>query len=211
MKQRGASKSSRKLIEYFHYRNLHEMILYLVNKLKAVTLGLLGLLSKIICCFKRRRRNSDQDIPVNIHQSSSSRFINDVAAATNWDDDDWDSCEIVIDKQNSEPRTTSDHIAAYRQQLVTTVRQNSVPEASDEPDIDLFEGMAPDITKQRKVFIGQDSPGRDVGSRLTVINTDPITSLGAELENWEDNTNTGWDDQENDLTETLRSHKRGGR
>ena len=136
--------------------------------------------------------------------------MNDVAAATNWDDDDWDNCEIVIDK----PRTTSDHIAAYREQMAA-VRQNSVPEPEHtEPEIDLFEGMVPDIKKQRKVFVGQDSPRqREMGSRLSVRNIDPIHSMSAELENWDDTAAaaTGWDCDQEELNQALRSHKKGYR
>ena len=186
------------------------MLLCIINKIKSLLLGTLNLISNILCCWKRRRRFSDSDIPVSVANNKASKYVNEVAAATNWDDD-WDNCEIVIDR----PRTTSDHIAAYREQMVA-VRQNSVPETevSTEPEVDLFEGMVPDIKKQRKVFVGQDSPRqREVGSRLSVRNIDPIHSMSAELENWDDNVdvNAGWDCDQEELNQALRSHKRGYR
>ena len=80
------------------------MLLCLTQKLKSLLLGTLNLISNILCCWKRRRRNSDSVIPVSV-VNSASKLVNDVAGATNWDDDDWDSCEIVIDKhRHSEPR-----------------------------------------------------------------------------------------------------------
>ena len=188
------------------------MLLCLVNKLKALILGTLNLISKILCCLKRKRRNSS-DIPVSVNvANTASKFVSEVAAATNWDDDDWDNCEIVIDKQNSEPRTTSDHIAAYREQMAS-IRQHSVSETEDivqEPD--LFADMVPDIRKQKKVFVGKDSPRqRDLGSRLSAQNVDPIITRGAELEDWEDSANTGWDYDDDDMNEALKSHRRAKR
>ena len=103
------------------------MLQCILSKIKSLLLSALHLVSRLFCCLRRRRRSSDPVIPVSVASSVSreaSRLVNEVAGATNWDDDDWDNCEVVIDK----PRTTSDHIAAYRQ-TVTAVRQPSVPEA----------------------------------------------------------------------------------
>ena len=101
------------------------MLYSIVCKLKHILLAIGGIFSKIFCCFRRRRRNSDSIIPVNVTKTASN-FINEVAGGTNWDDDDWDNCEIVIDKHQPQPRTTSDHIAMYRQQVA--VRQTSAQE-----------------------------------------------------------------------------------
>ena len=188
------------------------MLLCLVNKLKSLILGTLNLISKILCCWRRKRRNSS-DIPVSVNvANTASKFASDVAAATNWDDDDWDNCEIVIDKQNSEPKTTSDHIAAYREQMAS-IRQHSVSETEEEiQEPDLFADMIPDIKKQKKVFVGKDSPRhRDFGSRLSAQNIDPLITRGAELENWEDSANTGWEYDDDDMNEALKSHRRGKR
>ena len=84
------------------------MLQCLVSKLKSLLLGSLHLVSRLLCCLRRRRRSSDPVIPVSVDTSVSStaaRLVNEAAGATNWDNDDWDNCEVVIDK----PRTTSDH------------------------------------------------------------------------------------------------------
>ena len=84
------------------------MLQCIVSKIKSLLLGTLNLVSRLLCCLRRRRRSSDPVIPVSLGSASSvtssaSRLVNEVAGATNWDDDDWDNCEIVIDKK---PRTT---------------------------------------------------------------------------------------------------------
>ena len=187
------------------------MLQCIVGKIKSLLLGTLNLVSRLLCCLRRRRRSSDPVIPVSLGSASSvtnaaSRLVNEVAGATNWDDDDWDNCEIVIDKK---PRTTSDHIAAYRQQ-VSAVRQISVPDQEPEPD--LFADMAPDIKRQRKIFIGKDSPrSQKSSSRLTAENVDPLITMGSELENWDEDGNRGWECDDEEMHEALRSHRKAKR
>ena len=188
------------------------MLYYIICKLKHLLLAIGSIFSRICWCFRRRRRNSDSIIPVNVAKTASN-FINDVAAGTNWDDDDWDSCEIVIDK----PRTTQDHIAAYRQQVA--VRQISAEAAETaEPVVDLFADMVPDIKKQRKVFVGQERKEDSGGgrSRLAVADAESVPILvpgGSELANWEDESveQQGWDCEEEQLSDALRSHRRAKR
>ena len=182
------------------------MIAYLLNKIKSVILGALNLISKILCCIKKRRRSSDLGIPVN-NPNATSKFSNEVGGETNWDD--WDSCEVVIDKSNipEAPKTTSDHIAAYRQH-VAVARQNSVTE-EEKPEEDLFSDMAPEIKKQKKVFVGKESPSQRQ-SRLSAQNVDPIITMGAELGNWGDQ-NTGWEAEDEDLIDVLKEQKKAKR
>ena len=190
--------------------SLKDMLYYIICRLKHLLLAVGSIFSKIFCCFRRRRRNSDSIIPVNVAKTASN-FINDVAGGTNWDYDDWDNCEIVIDK----PKTTQDHIAAYRHQVA--VRQNSagLPEAT-EPEVDLFAGMVPDIKKQRKVFVGQEGrEDRGGQRRLSVASAEaaPLVSMGSELANWEEEESLnqqGWDCEE-ELSDALRSHRRAKR
>ena len=186
------------------------MLLCILSKIKSLLLSALHLVSRLFCCFRRRRRSSDTVIPVSVSSSvtrEASRLVNEVAGATNWDDDDWDNCEVVIDK----PRTTSDHIAAYREQM-TAVRQTSVTEEVTEPEPDLFADMAPDIKRQRRIFVGKDSPSQRQSSRLTAENIDPLITMGSELENWdEDGGSRGWECDTEEMTEALRSHRKGKR
>ena len=198
-----------KLVLNFRRRISHThaiMLQCILSKIKSLLLGTLSLISRLLCCLKRRRRNSDPVIPVSLN--SASRLVNEVAGATNWDDDDWDNCEVVIDKK---PRTTSDHIAAYREQM-TAVRQTSVTEEVPEPEPDLFADMAPDIKRQRRIFVGKDSPSQRQSSRLTAENIDPLITMGSELENWdEEGASRGWECDTEEMTEALRSHRKGKR
>ena len=138
-----------------------------------------------------------------LHRSdSSSKLIND-EGGTNWEDDDWDSCEVVVDKPNI-PQTTSDHIAAYRQH-VEVARQASVTEEKEmEPD--LFSDMAPSIKKQKKIFVGKKNPSQRE-NRLSAQNTDPINTMGAELGNWGDEI-TGWEPEDEDIIDVMKEQKR---
>ena len=72
------------------------------------------------------------------------------------------------------PRTTSDHIAAYRQQIAA-VRQNSVPEEDQQPAVDLFADMVPDIKRQRKVFLALPSNRGEERITMEVTNTHTLT------------------------------------
>ena len=135
--------------------------------------------------------------------NSSSNFTNDVAEGSKWEDDDWDSCEVVVDKPNI-PQTTSDHIAAYRQH-VAVARQASVTEEKEQEQ-DLFSDMTPSIKKQKKIFVGKESPSQR-NSRLTAQNIDPINTMGAELGNWGDQ-NTGWEPEDEDIIDVMKEQKR---
>merc|ERR1712059_25519 len=108
------------------------------------------------------RRGSDAGIPVNISSSAScpNQFMNEVAGGTNWEEDDWEACEVVIDRGDPAeggrnnvqiPRSTTDHIAAYRQ------AQHVARQKSEEKEVesDLFSDMVPKIKKQKKIFVGQ--------------------------------------------------------
>ena len=151
--------------------------------------------------MKKRRLSSDSGIPLHMDNGADkSKSFTDEP----WDDDDWDSCEVVVDKPNV-PQTTNDHIAAYRQH-VAVARQASVSEEKElEPD--LFSDMAPQIKKQKKVFVGKESPNQRQ-SRLSAQNTDPIITMGAELGNWGDQ-NTGWDPEDEDIIDVMKGQRKG--
>ena len=178
------------------------MIAFLLNKFKSIVLGILDLLNKIICCKKKQRHHSG--IP--LHKNNSTLNSSDDVGGTNWDDDGWDSCEVVVDKSNvpAAPQTTSDHIAAYRQH-VSVARQKSLSEEKEE-EPDLFSDMAPQIKKQQKIYVGKDSPNQRK-NRLVAQNIDPIITMGAELGNWGDE-NTGWEAEDEDIIDVMKEHKR---
>ena len=110
---------------------------------------------------------------------------------------------IDNNKASSAIKTTSDHIAEYRQH-VAVARQRSLSEKEEE--IDLFSDMEPKINKQKKLFIGPKSQAiRE--NRLSAQTTDPILSLGSELENW-DEKNAGWEAEDEDMIDVMKEHKR---
>ena len=179
---------------------ISDMIAFLLNKFKAILLGALDLLSRILCCRKKLRHHSG--IP--LHGANSSLSItNDVAGGSNWEDDDWDSCEVVVDKPNI-PQTTSDHIAAYRQHVAVARQASATEEKEIEPD--LFSDMAPSIKKQKKIFVGKENLSQRE-SRLSAQNTDPINIMGAELGNWGDEI-TGWEPEDVDIIDVMKEQKR---
>merc|ERR1719400_269905 len=101
------------------------MLACIINKLKSIILAALNLLSKVLCCMKRRRRSSDAGIPVKTGSTSCDTLMNSVAEGAHWGEDDWEACEVVIDRGDptrspSPPRTTTDHISAYRQHMILT-------------------------------------------------------------------------------------------
>jgi len=196
------------------------MLACIINKLKSIILATLNLLSKILCCMKRRRRSSDAGIPVKAGSTSCDTLMNSMAEGAHWGEDDWEACEVVIDRGDptrspSPPRTTTDHISAYRQHMILA-KQKSLEEAKEREEAaeqDLFSDMAPTIKRQKKIFIGERNGGGEQGSRLRAVEHDPLMSAGAELGTWEDgSSNTaGWQPEDDDLGEVLREQKRSRR
>lgn len=197
------------------------MLACIVNKLKSIILASLNLLSKIICCIKRRRRSSDAGIPLKAGSASCDTLMNSVAEGAHWGEDDWEACEVVIDRGDptrspSPPRTTTDHISAYRQHMILAKQKSEeAKEREDATEQDLFSDMAPTIKRQKKVFVGERrGNGAEQGSRLRAVEQDPLMSAGAELGTWEDGGSSnaaGWQPEDDDLGEVLREQKRSRR
>ncbi|CAH1154895.1 unnamed protein product [Phaedon cochleariae] len=176
------------------------MILTIVfNKLKSFIIILLNVFGKALCCFRKRRRNSCDSIPLT-HVISNEPKIE----LQNWND--WGDGSV-----NQEPKTVQDHIEVYRQQkalLTQQVEDTHNPEES----ANFFEDMMPHITKQTKVLIGNDQGNIDNGtSRLNFIDDCADTILTAELREWEDSS--GWENEHLDhLAQTaLREKKKQDR
>jgi len=192
------------------------MLACILGKIKALLLGSLHLLTRILCCVKKRRRSSDAGIPISTagQPNSCDNLLNSVAEGGNWGEDDWEACEVVIDRGDptrppSPPRTTTDHISAYRQHMAVS-RQKSEEQVVEEQD--LFSDMAPTIKRQQKVFVGSREQRPEPGSRLQAVEQDPLLGLGAELGSWEEGGGVqGWEAEDADLGEALRQQKRGKR
>jgi len=155
--------------------------------------------------------------------TSCDTLMNSMAEGAHWGEDDWEACEVVIDRGDptrspSPPRTTTDHISAYRQHMILAKQKSE--EAKEREDAaaeqDLFSDMAPTIKRQKKIFVGEQrggSGGAEQGSRLRAVEQDPLMCAGAELGSWEDGTSNtaGWQPEDDDLGEVLREQKRSRR
>merc|ERR1719180_370910 len=109
-----------------------------------------------------------------------------MAEGAHWGEDDWEACEVVIDRgdptrSTSPPRTTTDHISAYGQHMILA-KQKSLEEAKEreegKAEQDLFSDMAPTIKRQKKVFVGERGGAAEQGSRLRAVEHDPLVFVG---------------------------------
>lgn len=117
------------------------MILNLIfNKLKSLILLFVNLFRRALCCFRRRKMSCDA-VPLT-HVISSSDTDERIRDGQNWGD--WED--------SSEPKTVQDHIEMYRKRKAQIITGPQEP-PSIESQLNFFEDMAPNITKQTKVFL----------------------------------------------------------
>ncbi|XP_078049929.1 uncharacterized protein LOC144476684 [Augochlora pura] len=173
---------------------------FIVNRLKALVVLLLGIFRRAMCCLRRRRRSSCDSIPLSAVGVVPST-TNNTAESEQWDQ--WEENPVVV-VPDKPVNTIQAKIEQYRQQAS---KPTDVPE---EQQTNFFEDMTPRITRQTKILV-KDKKSETVSwnsSKFAVINN-PI--LSNELEEWEDNI-VGWEEETSkefgDATKTLREQKR---
>lgn len=120
------------------------IVLVLVSKVRSLVLFFVGLFRRALCCFRRKRRLSQDDEPlVYVGVGSQSHGLN--AGADDMSEWEWTDGEV-----KKAPSSVQEHIELYRQQQALAARK-----VEGEVDVkDLFEDMTPRITRQTKVLIG---------------------------------------------------------
>uniref|UniRef100_A0A7G3AYZ9 Putative receptor-binding cancer antigen n=1 Tax=Lutzomyia longipalpis TaxID=7200 RepID=A0A7G3AYZ9_LUTLO len=171
------------------------MISCVFVKLKGLFLGILSLFRRALC-FSRRRGQSPETADevlqavsvVTTHRGSRTKSEHPERDWNTWDDS---------------PRTVEEHIEVYRQRLARTEQKNEMRE----PDIDFFGDMEPKVVKQTKVLIRTDNEPEKKFSRLTAT-TDATIPYAAELEDWLDESKSGWEEVNEDASKLIREKRR---
>lgn len=164
-------------------------ISFMVNRLKALFLLVLGVIKRALCCFRRRRRASGDPIPLTAVGVVPNNVISiegsDLQSWNSWDD----SPDSVITERSQS--TIQQQIDLYRQQSTRRASE------SEEPQPDFFEDMAPHITKQTKIILkpkDMEAPAwNDPVSSCLTLAMDPVSFTSPDLGTWEDTP--GWEDQ----------------
>lgn len=172
---------------------------FIVNRLKALVVLLLGVFRRAMCCLRRRRRSSCDSIP--LAAVGVVPNANNTVESEQWDQ--WEENPVVV-VPDKPVNAIQAKIEQYRQQAS---KPADVPE---EQHTNFFEDMTPRITRQTKILV-KDKASENASwnsSKFAVI-TDPIPSN--ELQEWEDNT-VGWEEETSkefgDAAKTLRELKR---
>ncbi|KAF7271527.1 hypothetical protein GWI33_015601 [Rhynchophorus ferrugineus] len=163
------------------------MILSLLfAKLKGLFLFIINLFRRALCCIRKRKRNCSESAVPLTQVVSSVELPNDIQDWADWGND------ALIDKK---PKTVQDYIALYRQQ--TFKPHNNEVEENVEEQLNFFEDMTPQITKQTKVLIrnkNDEGSSKILNNRLNAIDDSVNVIPSAELGEW--NENSGWDGEQ---------------
>ncbi|XP_031841659.1 uncharacterized protein LOC116430977 [Nomia melanderi] len=173
---------------------------FLVNRLKALIVLLLGIFRRAMCCLRRRRRSSCDSIPLSA-VGVVPNTTNNTTESEQWDQ--WEENPVVV-VPDKPVNTIQAKIEQYRQQA------SQSPESTEEPHANFFEDMTPKITRQIKILVKDKiSENTSWNSSKFAVNSNPVPSN--ELGEWEDNT-VGWEEETSkefgDPTKTLREQKR---
>ncbi|XP_076162640.1 uncharacterized protein LOC143144272 [Ptiloglossa arizonensis] len=173
---------------------------FLVNRLKALVVLLLGIFRRAMCCLRRRRRSSCDSIPLSA-VGVVPNTLNNTTESEQWDQ--WEENPVVV-VPDRPVNTIQAKIDQYRQQASKT------SELTEEPQPNFFEDMTPKITMQTKILIKDKAlENASRNSLKFAIANDPI--LSNELGEWEENA-VGWEEETSkefgDTTKTLREQKR---
>lgn len=175
---------------------------FLVNRLKALVLLLLGVFRRAMCCLRRRRRSSCDSIPLSAVGVIPNASNNSNTELEKWDR--WEENPVVV-VPDRPVNVVQSKIKQYRQQMI-----KSTEPPDDEQQPNFFEDMTPRITRQTKILI-KDKRAENASrnsTKFAVVN-DPVPTN--ELKEWEDNT-ASWEEETSEefgnLTKALRDQKR---
>ncbi|XP_063227483.1 receptor-binding cancer antigen expressed on SiSo cells [Bacillus rossius redtenbacheri] len=166
---------------------------FVINRLKAMFMFLFGIIKTALCCFRRRRKQSFDAIPLTtvgvVPNSATANGDSSGAELHSWNS--WgDNPAAVVSQKDP----IQQQIEQYRQQAA---RSNSTGNDEEAVQPNFFEDMTPQITKQTKILLRTNDAkpagwGETVSSRLTLA-VDPVLCSSPDLGTWEDSP--GWEDQ----------------
>lgn len=136
----------------------------IINKFKTLILFVISLFRKALCCIRPRRRLSRDSVPLTHvgivpNQEYGMNSINEFQEWSEWDNS-------VDNFGDPKTRTIQQQIEIYRKQAVAARQMQN--EQGDDQQEDLFGDMAPQITKQKKVFVSVDSPNNGNSARFNM-------------------------------------------
>uniref|UniRef100_A0A1L8DJ60 Putative receptor-binding cancer antigen n=1 Tax=Nyssomyia neivai TaxID=330878 RepID=A0A1L8DJ60_9DIPT len=172
------------------------MISCLFVKLKGLFLWILSLFRRALC-FSRRRGQSPDPSDEGLQAVSVVATNRNSRSKSEHPERDWNTWD-------DSPRTVEEHIEVYRQKLSRTEQNNEMRQ----PDIDFFGDMEPKVMRQTKVLIRTDNEPEKNFSRLTAT-TDATIPYAAELEDWMDESKSGWEEVNEDASKLIREKRKG--
>nr|CAI5863866.1 unnamed protein product [Callosobruchus analis] len=173
------------------------IISVVVNKIKYLIVLIVNLFRRALCCFKRRRRDSNSDCVPLTHVVSGR----DEESFQNWE---WEE-----NLAHQEPKTVQDHIELYRKKKTQAVLSKESNELEEQ--LNFFEDMTPNITKQMKVVLNTDQhheANQNSGNRLNFDENSVNAIITEELREWDESS--GWENEllDHDAQKALREKKR---
>ncbi|GLG95634.1 hypothetical protein R5R35_005016 [Gryllus longicercus] len=170
-------------------------VTFVLNRLKALFFIVVDIFKRALCCFRRRRRNSGEPVPltdVGIIPNKETHGLQEISSGDLQSWNSWDTTPSCVVTEHSPKDIIQQKIEMYRQKTtqVTT-------EEETEPQPDFFQDMTPRITKQPKIILKSDADGPSWSDTIsTRLSADGVPLPGPELETWEDTP--GWEDQTQD-------------
>ncbi|XP_077295848.1 uncharacterized protein LOC143918055 [Arctopsyche grandis] len=174
------------------------MMKFIVNRLKALILVLLGAIRRALCCFRSRRRSYTND---------TDDCLTDVGIVPNRNDEDlspWDN-KWSNDPINR-PQTIEDHIQMYREKI----QQTNIPEKDKQEEElnNLFQEMAPQNITQKRILIDSGNRSRSNNSDMSRLAVSTEGMAQGDLGEWLEESGSGWDEQHVDPFDVLREQRR---
>lgn len=134
----------------------------LLNKIKSFIFIFVNIFRRALCCFRRRRRSSCDSVPLTHVISNSEDTKANLQTWDDWGDD-------------HKEKTVQDYIEMYRKQ--TQVLRKKSEEGETEEQLNFFEDMTPNITKQTKVLINTEHGGGSGRSNRLNFEEDSISAV----------------------------------